>query len=59
VKSYLLSAWRFIRTLSNDDAYERYLERHARTHPELPPLSPRAFYDQQQQEKWGGVNRCC
>ena len=51
--------WRFIRRLSGDDAYERYLAHHAAAHPEEPPLSRKAFFKQEQERKWAGVRRCC
>jgi uncharacterized short protein YbdD (DUF466 family) len=59
MKQWLQTAWQFVRTVADDDAYERYLERHARVHPDIAPLSRRAFYDEHQREKWGGINRCC
>jgi uncharacterized short protein YbdD (DUF466 family) len=51
--------WRLSRELSGDDAYERYLQHHAKIHPQLAPLSRKAFFKQQQTRKWDGVNRCC
>ena len=51
--------WRWLRALSGDDAYERYLTRHGRRHPDVPPLTPGDFYLQEQRRKWSGVSRCC
>lgn len=56
---WLAAFWRYIRTVSSDDAYEQYLRRHAATHPGVPPLSRRDFFIEYQQQKWTGVNRCC
>jgi uncharacterized short protein YbdD (DUF466 family) len=53
------ACWRALRALSGDDAYERYLEHRAATHPEAPILSRREFYVGEQQRKWGSINRCC
>ena len=53
------ACWRALRALSGDDAYERYLEHRAATHPEAPLLSRRQFYVGEQQRKWGSINRCC
>jgi len=53
------SWWSFVRRLSTDDAYERYIEHHRQHHPDVPPLDRRAFYLKEQQEKWTGVKRCC
>jgi uncharacterized short protein YbdD (DUF466 family) len=53
----------FIRRLSGDDAYERYLEHyeamHATTLNPPPKLSRKEFFSYWQQMKWDGVNRCC
>jgi uncharacterized short protein YbdD (DUF466 family) len=56
---FLGTAWDVVRSLSTDDAYDKYLAHHAAVHPGRPPLSRRAFYERQQQEKWTGVSRCC
>jgi uncharacterized short protein YbdD (DUF466 family) len=53
------AGWRALRTLSGDDAYERYRIHHLAAHPEVPPLSRKAFYVDEQQRKWGSINRCC
>lgn len=50
-------AW--LRHVSGDDAYERYLEHHRQHHTEVTPLDRRAFYIAEQQRKWNGVKRCC
>ena len=52
-------AWGLIRALSTDDAYDKYLAHQAAAHPDRTPLSRRAFYINQQQQKWTGVSRCC
>ena len=49
-------AW--LRAVSGDDAYERYLTHHARAH-EGPPLDRRAFYADREKRKWSGISRCC
>jgi uncharacterized short protein YbdD (DUF466 family) len=48
----------WLRAVSGDDAYERYLTHHACRHAG-PPLSRKAFYDEREQRKWSGVSRCC
>lgn len=55
----LAIGWQFLRALSTDDAYERYLDHHRRAHADAVPLTPRQFYLRQQQRKWSGVQRCC
>ena len=51
--------WSFVREVSGDDAYQRYLERHERTHPDVTPLQRKAFFAAEQQRKWDGITRCC
>lgn len=51
--------WQVVRRLSGDDAYERYLKRHAKHHPDQPPSSREEFFKQWQDGKWKGVKRCC
>ncbi|MGA0805523.1 MAG: YbdD/YjiX family protein [Pseudohongiellaceae bacterium] len=59
MQQMLKSAWRTLRRLSGDDAYERYLAHHAAQHPDTPPLDRAAFFRSEQQRKWNGVRRCC
>ncbi|MFL6602379.1 MAG: CstA-like transporter-associated (seleno)protein [Steroidobacteraceae bacterium] len=52
--------WRWLRTATGDDAYERYAEHRTKKHPGEPLLSRTAFYEESQRRKWGGgVTRCC
>ena len=48
----------WLRGVSGDDAYERYLTHHARAH-EGPALSRPAFYREREERKWSGITRCC
>ncbi len=59
VKGRMRLAWEFIRELSTDDAYERYLDHHRIAHPGAPALSRRAFFEMEQRRKWSGIKRCC
>jgi uncharacterized short protein YbdD (DUF466 family) len=58
-------AWRILRQLSGDDAYERYLEHFversliSNCSECQQPLSKKAFFRRWQDEKWYGVKRCC
>jgi len=60
VLSRLKHLWQAVRTLTGEDAYERYLD-HWREHhgSEGPPLDRKAFYRQHLDRKWSGINRCC
>lgn len=51
--------WRFIRRVSGDDAYERYLRHHAEAHPRETALGRKEFFRREQERKWNGVRRCC
>ena len=53
--------WQWLRAVSGDDAYERYLAHHAHAHAHAgePPLTRRAFFLAEQERKWRGINRCC
>ena len=53
------TAWRFLRTASGDDAYERYLFHHAAAHVGEPPMTRKAFSADRERQKWTGVTRCC
>jgi uncharacterized short protein YbdD (DUF466 family) len=49
----------FLRRLTGDDDYERYLAHHAAAHPGAVPVDRRTYYLEQQRQKWSGVKRCC
>ena len=56
---WLVAGWRFIRTVSGDDAYERYLAHHAAHHTGEPLMTPKEYFCERQRQKWTGVSRCC
>jgi uncharacterized short protein YbdD (DUF466 family) len=45
--------------LSNDGAYNRYLEHHKTAHPHLEILTFEEFFKEEQSRRWGGIYRCC
>jgi uncharacterized short protein YbdD (DUF466 family) len=60
----LLEVWRgilwFLRGVLGADSYQRYLEHHARVHPDAEPLSERAFWrDKMDREDRNPQSRCC
>ena len=59
IKQQLTGFAKLVRRLTDDDAYERYLEHHHRHHANQPLLDRRAFYLAEQQRKWNGIKRCC
>jgi uncharacterized short protein YbdD (DUF466 family) len=59
MKKAVKRVWECVRTVTGDNAYDRYLQHHALNHRGIPPLSRREFYKQYTNEKWSGINRCC
>ena len=53
------AVWRYLREVSGDDAYERYLAHHATHHAGETPLTPKEYFAERQRRKWTGVTRCC
>lgn len=53
------AAWRYLREVSGDDAYERYLAHCAAHHAGEKPMSPKDYFAERQRQKWSGVTRCC
>jgi uncharacterized short protein YbdD (DUF466 family) len=59
VRSFFNQCWTILRTLTGDDAYERYLAHH-NTHDDGVAAMDRAeFFRSEQKRKWEGVRRCC
>jgi uncharacterized short protein YbdD (DUF466 family) len=56
---WLLRAWKTLRELSGDDAYERYFAHHIACHADTAPLSRKEFFQRDQQQKWNSIKRCC
>ena len=59
VGRWLIAGWRYLREVSGDDAYERYLAHHAAKHAGEKPMTPKAYFAERQRQKWSGVTRCC
>jgi uncharacterized short protein YbdD (DUF466 family) len=59
VQNGLRAAWRYLRSVSGDDAYERYVVHHRSHHAAEPLLTRKAHFDERQRRKWMGVSRCC
>jgi len=56
---WLSAAWSYLRAVSGDDAYERYVAHHTAEHPGEPLMSRKAYFAERQRQKWTGVTRCC
>jgi uncharacterized short protein YbdD (DUF466 family) len=59
MNSPLHAFWNFVRQVTGDDAYERYLAHHRAQHPDVRPMTRREFFRRRQDEKWSKVSRCC
>jgi uncharacterized short protein YbdD (DUF466 family) len=59
MRERLVFLWRALRTIADDDAYDRYRAHRTACHRGEPLLDRRAFYLEQQRQKWNGVQRCC
>ncbi|MGR9087884.1 MAG: CstA-like transporter-associated (seleno)protein [Gammaproteobacteria bacterium] len=63
MKAKFKTVWGWMRRLSGDDAYERYLvhyhEQHQADGERAGPLSKAEFFKQWQDRKWNGIKRCC
>jgi uncharacterized short protein YbdD (DUF466 family) len=51
--------WRFVRQVSGDDAYERYVRHMAQEHPGQAPTTRARYFAAMQEQKWSRVSRCC
>ena len=56
---WFAAGWSYLRTVSGDNAYERYLAHHATAHAGEPPMSRKDHFTEMQRRKWSGVSRCC
>ena len=56
---WIVAGWRYLREVSGDDAYERYLAHHAVKHAGQPLMSRKDYFAERQSRKWTGVTRCC
>ena len=55
----LSAAWAFVRQVSGDDAYERYVEHMLGEHPERALMQRDQYYRFRTEQKWNRITRCC
>ncbi len=55
----LRSAWRYLKEVSGENAYDRYLEAHRRTHPGKLAMTRGEFYRWRQDEKYNNPGSRC
>ncbi len=51
--------WSGLRSLTGDDAYERYLAHRSAQHPGEPALDRAAFYQSELDRRFRQASRCC
>ncbi len=59
LKEVATGLWRYVREVTGDDAYERYVSHHQVAHAGEAPLTRREYFKKRQDEKWSKVTRCC
>lgn len=59
VRQFLSAGLSLLRGVTGDDAYEKYVAHMTRTAPGETPLSERAFFQAQMEQKWSCINGCC
>ena len=59
LKEVAAGLWRYVRQVTGDDAYERYVAHHHLAHAGEAPLTQREYFKKRQDEKWSKVTRCC
>jgi uncharacterized short protein YbdD (DUF466 family) len=59
LRDQLRSIWHYLRQVTGDDAYERYVAHQQLAHAGEPALTPQQFFKKRQDEKWSKVSRCC
>ncbi|HVF00624.1 MAG TPA: YbdD/YjiX family protein [Rubrobacteraceae bacterium] len=51
--------WEYVKEISGENAYDRYLAIHTATHPDRSPLDRGEFYRQRQDEKYNNPGSRC
>ena len=51
--------WDGLRSITGDDAYERYLAHRRLAHPDEAALDRSQFYRAELERRWSEPNRCC
>lgn len=59
LKQRLKNLWHYLRQVTGDDAYERYVTHQKLAHAGEAPITRQQFFKQRQDEKWSKVSRCC
>lgn len=52
-------AWRYLKEISGENAYDRYLAIHTASHPNKQPMNRSEFYRTRQDEKYNNPGSRC
>ncbi len=52
-------AWEYLKEISGENSYDKYLAVHSATHPSKPPMSRGEFYRWRQDEKFANPGSRC
>jgi uncharacterized short protein YbdD (DUF466 family) len=59
MKEHLRAIWEFLKEISGENAYDRYLTVHAATHPGKKAMTRGEFYRARQDEKYNNLGGRC
>jgi len=59
VTNPLRSIWDYLKEISGENAYDRYLAVHTATHPDKPAMSRNEFYRWRQDDKYNNPGSRC
>ena len=59
MKEHLRAIWEYLKEISGENAYDRYLVVHASTHPDKRAMSRGEFYRWRQDEKYNNPGGRC
>jgi uncharacterized short protein YbdD (DUF466 family) len=51
--------WEYLKEITGENAYDRYLALHMATHPGKPPMTRGEFYRHRQDEKYNNPGSRC
>ena len=58
-RNLLRYVWEYVKEISGENDYDRYLAFHVATHPDKPPLGRGEFYRKRQDEKYNNPGSRC
>ena len=59
MKEHLRAIWEYLKEISGENAYDRYLAVHTSTHPEKRAMTRGEFYHARQDEKYNNPGGRC